>query len=61
MQNSNAFLELEGEVSIVTKDDSGNVLSKDPLDGRIVLKALLHCIEEGIFELKENLERTDGE
>jgi hypothetical protein len=48
MQNSDMFLELEGTVFVVTKDQEGNVLTREPLDSKIVLRALLASIEDGV-------------
>lgn len=45
---TNVELELEGKVFIVEKDKEGNVVSRDELNGELVLKSLLVVLEDAI-------------
>ena len=47
-KNENLSIELEGKIFLVTKDNVGNVLSKEELDGETMLKALLVTIEDAL-------------
>lgn len=39
---------LEGKVSVVEKDESGNVVSSEEIDGDICLQIIRNAIEQGI-------------
>ena len=41
-------LELDGHVYVVEKDDDGNVISRDEIDGEVVLKLLLSVLSDAI-------------
>lgn len=44
---SRLYLELDGQVSIIER--KGNkVISKDPIDGKIVLDLIVHALCEGL-------------
>lgn len=50
-KSSLSFL-LEGQVSLVERDKEGKELVT-PLDGKVVLKCLIHCLTEGMDLLEE--------
>jgi hypothetical protein len=47
-EENNMSIELEGKIFLVTKDATGNVVSKEELDGETMLKALLVTIEDAL-------------
>jgi len=46
-------IELDGHVYLVEKDKDENIISKEELDGDIVLKCLLHVFEAAVAELPD--------
>lgn len=52
---------LEGQVSVVEKDDSGKIISSEELDSDIVLRIVRNAIEDGIKRLIEKEELSDSE
>jgi hypothetical protein len=56
-----AELELEGKVFFVEKDEDGNVISRDELDGELVLQALMTVIQAGVRDMKEALPLPEEE
>lgn len=52
---------LEGQVSVVEKDDSGKIISSEELDSDIVLRIVRNAIEDGIKRLIEKEELGDSE
>ena len=44
-----ATLEMDGKIFYVERDADGNVLSREELDGEVMLAALLHVIEKAVY------------
>jgi hypothetical protein len=53
-----AELELDGKIFFVEKDQEGNVVSREELDGELVLRALLTVIEDAVRSVTEPTEET---
>ena len=52
------FIELEGQVNIVTKVN-GRVVEREPLDGDVVLRVLLHYVSQAVDRaLVEDLDKN---
>lgn len=41
-------LELDGKIYLITKDNDGNVISKDELDGETCLKVIVAVLDDAL-------------
>jgi hypothetical protein len=61
-ENTGLSLELDGHVYIVEKDEEGNEISRDEIDGEVVLQIVLLTLEESLDDfLRKELEKKKTE
>lgn len=53
MDETSMNIELEGTIYLTELDKDGKVLKREPLDGEVCLKALLHVLEQSLDHLEK--------